>query len=146
MNLQEKRRNARMPLQIFLNEYVDDQPQRCMSINLSPNGLFLNRLALPQNTASAAPRYPSPNKLIGLEFELPETSEVIWAAGQIRFDAQDRYFHGTGVLFAKMADLHRRLVRDYVLDHRERRLRTLLARVRRRRRVQVFVPRMSWAA
>lgn len=135
----ERRRETRMPLQIFLNEYVDDRPQRCMSLNLSPNGLYLNRLSLAKERRPTRLRYPQPDKLVGLEFELPDTSEVIWAAGRVRYGAQDAYFHGTGVTFDSMAEFHRRIVRDYVLEFRERRLRELLGRVRRNRRV--FLPR-----
>ncbi|PID38695.1 MAG: hypothetical protein CSA65_03130 [Proteobacteria bacterium] len=138
--LNERRDEARMPLQFFLNEYIDDRPQRCMSVNLGLGGLYLNRLALPD--PRLGPRRPRRDQLVGLEFELPETSETIWAAGQICHDITDRYFHGTGVRFDRMADRHRRLVRDYVLDHRERRLRQLLARIKRNRRArQAFVPR-----
>jgi hypothetical protein len=132
--LNERRYEARMPLQIFLNEYVNDRPQRCMSLNLGLGGLFLNRLALPD--PRLGPRRPQHDQLVGLEFELPETSETIWAAGRICYDMTDRYFHGTGVRFDRMATMHRRLVRDYVLDHRERRLRELLGRIKRNSRVR----------
>ena len=113
----------RVPLQMFLNEYVNDDPFRCMTFNLSPNGLYVNRL---QQPISRTP-------VVGLEFELPGTAEVVWARGEVRFDAMDDYFHGTGIQFTGMARKHKSLVRDFVVEHRSKRLRQLLANIRRNR-------------
>ncbi len=120
----------RVPLQMFLNEYVNDDPYRCMSFNLSPNGIYLNRLKQPvERMLHPLPETP----VVGLEFELPGTSEVVWARGEVRFDAMDDYFHGTGVLFTGIARKHKNLVRDFVVEHRTKRLRQLLASIRRNR-------------
>jgi len=124
MGIVNRRSSYRIPMQMFLNEYVSDKAHRCMAINLSPSGLYLNRLLTP---------FARDNPVVGLEFELPQTSEMIWARGEIRYDAMDRYFHGTGVEFTGMARAHERLIREYVLDQRERDLRRLLARIRRNR-------------
>jgi hypothetical protein len=109
---------------MFLNEYVRDKAHRCMAVNLSPTGIYLNRLARP---------IWRDNPVVGLEFELPETSDVVWARGEIRYDKLDPYFHGTGIEFTGMARAHKRLIRDYVYDKRAQRLRKLLATVRRNR-------------
>jgi len=109
---------------MFLNEYVRDRAHRCMAVNLSPTGLHVNRLLTP---------FSRENRVVGLEFEIPETSETIWARGEIRYDAMDRYFHGTGIEFTGMARAHERIIRDYVLERREQALRKLLARIRRNR-------------
>lgn len=119
-----RRASSRIAMQMFLNEYVKDKAHRCMAVNLSPSGIFLNRLLTP---------FQRENQVVGLEFELPGTSEVIWARGAIRYDALDKYFHGTGVEFTGMARAHERLIRDYVLEKRERSLRRLLAQIRRNR-------------
>lgn len=119
-----RRNDYRIPLQLFLNEYVGDKAHRCMAVNLSPSGVHLNRLLQP---------FARETPIVGLEFELPDTSEVIWARGEIRYDTMDQYFHGTGVEFTGMARAHHRLIRDYVYEQRERTLRRLLARIRRNR-------------
>ena len=119
------RRIARIPLQIALNEYVVDEPHRCMSLNLGLTGIYLQRLAQPV-------RRPS---VVGLEFELPRTSETVWARGEVVFDQFDDYFHGTGVRFTGLTRFHERMIRDFVLEERERRLRKLLSRVQRNRRL-----------
>lgn len=120
----------RVPLQMFLNEYVNDDPYHCMSFNLSPNGIYLNHLRQPvERLLQPVPE----TQVVGLEFELPGTSEVVWACGEVRFDAMDDYFHGTGVQFRGMARKHKNLVRDYVTESRTKRLRKLLASIRRNR-------------
>ena len=124
MGVANRRDGYRIPMQLFLNEYVRDKAHRCMAVNLSPSGIFLNRLLMPIHR---------PTRVVGLEFELPDTSEMIWAKGEVRYDTLDQYFHGTGIEFTGMAQVHRRLIRDYVLEQRERSLRRLLARVRRNR-------------
>ena len=124
MGFANRRSSHRVPLQLFLNEYVKDKAHRCMAVNLSPSGIYLNRLVAP---------FQRENRVVGLEFELPATSETIWARGEIRYDKLDPYFHGTGVEFTGMARAHHRLIRDYVMDRRERALRTILARIRRNR-------------
>ena len=134
--LDERRIDTRMPLQIFLNEYLDDTPQRCMTLNLGIGGLYLNRLAMAEHRRGSCS--PTLDSRIGLEFELPNTSETIWATGQICYDATDQYFHGTGVRFDRMAAMHRRLVRDYVLDYQEQLLHKLLARAKRRQHRHSF--------
>ena len=124
MGTLNRRADYRVPIQVFLNEYVKDKAHRCMAVNLSPAGIYLNRLVLPVRWG---------NRVVGLEFELPETSEVVWARGEVRYDKTNEYFHGTGVEFTGMARAHERLVRDYVYDQREKALRVLLARIRRNR-------------
>lgn len=124
MGTLNQRSEYRIYLQMFMDEHVDNKSHRCMAVNLSPGGLYLNRLIAPMLREKP---------VVGLEFELPETSEVVWARGEICYDSMDKYFHGTGVRFTGMAQKHERLVRDYVYEQREQQLRKLLATVRRNR-------------
>jgi hypothetical protein len=110
----ERRDNLRMPLQLSINEYMHDHVQRSMAFNVGCGGLFVKRLQL--NKKSEFLRHPEQKKVVGIEFELPKTSEVIWAAGEICHDLSDKLFVGTGIRFCGLADLHRRLIRDYVLE------------------------------
>jgi hypothetical protein len=109
---------------MFLNEYVKDRAFRCLAVNVSSNGLCLSSLSLPAF---------SPTRVVGLEFELPGTSETVWARGEVRHDASDPYFRGTGVEITGIAKVHQRLIRDYVMEQRARQLRKLLAVIRRNR-------------
>jgi hypothetical protein len=119
-----RRAEPRVALQMFINEYVKDQPFRSLATNLSPTGLRVDRL----------PRSADRTRMLGLEFQLPGTSEVIWARGEVRFDAADPYFQSTGILITGIASSHQRLLRDYVMETRIRQLRRLMATVRRNRR------------
>ena len=118
-----RRAEPRIALQMFLNEYVKDNPYRCLATNVSPSGLYVNRL----------PNLVQQPRVLGLEFELPGTSEVIWARGEVRFDATDPYFRSTGIAITGIASSHQRLLRDYVVETRIRQLRRLLATIRRNR-------------
>lgn len=129
----EKREEYRMPMRVFLNEHVGDRVQRSMSLNISTGGIYLNRLQLPPEQFSTSLTYPHHRSIVGLEFEIPGISEVIWAAGRVCFDKANSYFFGTGLRFEGIAEVHRRLIRDAVMDHREKRLRQLLSTVRNNR-------------
>ena len=138
MQSTEKREEYRMPLRIFLNEHVGERVQRSMSLNVSTGGIYLNRLQLPREQFSTSLTYPHHRSIVGLEFEIPDTSEVIWAAGRVCFDKADSYFFGTGLRFEGIAEYHRRLIRDVIMEHREERLKQLLTTVRRNRRPAPF--------
>jgi len=112
-------------MQMFLTQYVDDTPRRCLSVNISESGLYVHTLMQPTRR---------PSSVVGLEFELPGTNEVIWAAGTVCYDTLDDYFHGTGIRITAIPTKHARLLRDYLNEVRRQRLKELMERVRLRRR------------
>lgn len=120
----ERRSDHRVPMDLFLNEYVKERPYRALAMNLSEAGLTLQKLAEP------IARWA---RTIALEFELPGTGEVIWAKGESRFESIGDDFHLTGVRLVAMATKHQRLVRDYVYDKRRWRMDSLLLRYRESR-------------
>lgn len=103
----DRRSDSRIRTELFLNQYVREQPYRALATNLSSTGLFLQKLALPRSRH---------NSSVGLEFELPGTGEIIWARAETRFDSIASDFHRTGLRFTAMAQKHERLIRDYVRD------------------------------
>jgi hypothetical protein len=109
----DRRYEQRVPLEMYLNAYVDDRPQRGFTVNVSESGLYLNTL----NRA----RLP-PLTRFGLELALPGTPETIWAAGQLCYDAVDDYFYGEGIRFVAMARHHFRLLHDFLANQRLSRL------------------------
>ena len=106
-----RRSDKRLRLQLYLNEYIKDRPFRALALDISESGLSIQKLTEP-----VVPHAP----VVGLELELPGTTELIWAAAEPRFDAVGGDFHVSGLRFRDMARKHQRLLRDYV---RERRLR-----------------------
>jgi hypothetical protein len=110
----ERRRDPRVRLEMFLNQYVQDHPRRTLAVNVSDTGLFVQKLIEP------VVEQPT---IVGLEFELPGTGEVIWASAESRFDSFGDYFHISGLRFVAMARKHERLLRDFVTEKRLRDLR-----------------------
>ena len=114
----------RVPSEIFLNQYISDRPYRAMAENLSETGILLNRV-------KATGRLAERQRVVGLEFELPGTSETIWARGEICYQGRDSYFHTDHVRFTAMPKVHARLLRDYCIESRREHLGGLLGRIRR---------------
>src|SRR5262249_7361805 len=111
--MRERRFGHRIPLEIFLNEYVDDRLYRCIATDIRAHGLHLHKL----------PRAaPSRRNALQLEFALPGVGETIWARGEIAFQRRDAFFQETGVRLTGIARLHARMLRDYVLETRRMRL------------------------
>ena len=125
MQKRERRFGNRVPLEMFLNEYVADRPHRCLSVNVSETGLYVHKLIQPLKRAT---------RVVGVEFELPGTNEIIWARGDVCYDQLDDYFHGTGIRIAAIPQKHARLMHDYIYEARRERLQDLLRRVRLNRR------------
>ena len=123
-NTLDRRLGFRVPMEIFLNEYVQDRAHRALTVNISDTGLYVNKVLTPMQRAS---------RVVGLEFELPGTGETIWARGEIAHDALDDYFHGQGIRFPGMAKLHARMLREYCIEKRRVQLGNLLERIRRSR-------------
>lgn len=110
----DKRSAARVPTQIAIDEIVEGKALRCMTLNLGPTGLYLQRLARP-----LSPQLSTPDSVL-LEFELPGTGEVVSARGEICHEQHDEYFTGSGVRFSAIADVHREMIADYVRAQQRR--------------------------
>lgn len=110
----ERRFDDRVPLEMYVNAFVEDRPQRGVTGNISETGLYLNTLAI-------LPPLP-PGTAVGLEFTLPGMGDSIWAAGELCYDTLDDYFYGRGLRFTAMAGQHARLVREYCYRARRRSL------------------------
>jgi hypothetical protein len=124
MTQHERRLGNRIPLEVFMNEYLNDRPHRALTVNISESGVFVNKVA-----SSFSRR----TRVVGLEFELPGTGDVIWARGEICYDTFDDHLHGQGIRFTAMPRAYARLLRDYCIEKRRDQLATLLERIRRSR-------------
>ena len=125
----ERRDLERVPLSIFLDEYVDDRPHRALTTNLSATGLYMHRVA-----TRSSRQFGRHSRHVQLEFALPGTTDTIWARGEIRYDELGMdLVHGTGVALVDMARGHQRLIRDYLYEQRRERLQQILELVRQNR-------------
>lgn len=91
---------------MFLTQYVRDVPFRAVATNLSPTGLLIQKLVEPSIPLC---------RVVGVEFEIPGTGEVVWARAEPRFDAIGEDFHTSGLTFTGMANKHERLLQEFVL-------------------------------
>ena len=105
-----------------MNEYLNDRPYRALTVNISESGVYVNKVL-----TSLARR----TRVVGLEFQLPGTGEIIWARGEICYDTLDDCVHGQGIRFTAMPKVHRRLIRDYCIEKRREELSMLLDRIRK---------------
>lgn len=109
----DRRFDHRIPLETYLTSYVNDRPVRAFTTDISETGLYL--CSLPHNPLP-------PLQPVGLELALPGINETLWIAGELRRDALDDYFYGSGIHFTAMASRHARILREYCYKARRRRL------------------------
>jgi hypothetical protein len=132
----DRRGRDRVPLRMPCNELVGDRMHRALAANLSPSGLYVDRCF---GAGLERLQLGRDNRTVQLEFELPSTSESIWALGEICHDdvgvtrGRRAMVHGTGVRFMAMAQKHERLIGDFVYETRRKSLETLLGRILDRR-------------
>lgn len=113
----DRRFGVRYPVELYLDTYVNERHKRGVTVNISETGLYLHTIV----EAPLPPLTP-----VGLEFQLPGIDETIWAAGEIRYDADDEYFLGRGIRFTAMAGLHAKLIREFCQTMRRSRWRRAL--------------------
>ena len=120
----DRRLGFRVPVEILLSQYIRDRPFRSLTANISDTGMYVH---MPERRNKSRRFTPTP---VSLEFTLPGSDEVIWAAGKICYsDADDMVSHA-GVRFTAMAQAHARLIRDFCAETRRRQLGSLLHRIR----------------
>ena len=102
-----RRRSHRHPVGFYVEQLVDDAPHRCFTSDISPIGLYMERLAGPLQRRSA---------VVQIEIPLPNTSDALWAKAEVVYDRFDALFHGTAVRFTGMARVHERLLREWLRD------------------------------
>lgn len=118
-----RRVDDRLPLSIFLNQYIEERLQRVVTSNLSPTGMHVHRVHNPR--VPQAP-FSREHRFVQVELALPGTGEVIWARGEVRHDElvlssdgmSAPLVHGTGILLRDMARGHRRLLMDWLDEER----------------------------
>ena len=119
--MNERRLGYRIPFESMVTSYVHDRPIRALATNLSDSGLNMNAISMVA---------PPPGLLVGLEIDLPGTSDSIWAAGRICYRKDDRLASGLGVRFVAMARSQAHMIRDFCIEMRRAHLGTILARIR----------------
>jgi hypothetical protein len=102
----ERRTHRRTPLDVFANRFLDGYPYLCRATDISPEGMCLRRLHEP--ALSPGPRA----RFMGLQFQLPGSSEVLTASGEVVSHDDEQ---GTvGVRFTQLAPQTAQALRDFL--------------------------------
>ena len=123
MQTRDRRIGFRVPLEIFITQYIDDRPYRALTTDISDSGLRVDTVS------TAARHLPAAERAFGLEIELPGTGEVIWARGRVCHSTVDGPTLGAGIRFTGMPEIHKKLLRDYCIEARYAHLDALLQRI-----------------
>lgn len=104
--MSDKRKQHRVPLDIYLNKYVAGVPYMARASDISREGVGLAHLIEPQLNG----------RRVGLQFQLPGSEEVIYAEGEIVREWADggAEEEGSGVRFTLVTERHRRLIDQFV--------------------------------
>lgn len=119
-HLGNRRRSERHAVGFYVDQFVNDEPYRCFTTDLSSIGMYMERPVRPINRCS---------KFVQLEIKLPRSNDAIWALGEVIYDRLDSLFHGTAVSFSAMAHRHRRWLCEWL--HESARGDRFIAPVRR---------------
>lgn len=102
-----RRRLERHAVGFYVDQFVNDEPYRCFTTDLTSIGMYMERPVQPINRSS---------KYVQLEIKLPRSSDSIWALGEVIYDRLGSLFHGTAVSFSAMASSQRRHLHEWLLD------------------------------
>jgi Peptidase M16 inactive domain/PilZ domain len=102
--MSDKRKNTRVPLDVYMNKYVAGVPYMARTSNISRDGVSLAHLIEPAQHGSR----------VGLQFQLPGSEEVIYAEGEIVREWLDTSAEGSGIKFTLLTERHKKLINQYV--------------------------------
>ena len=103
--MSDKRRRKRVPLDVYLNKFVGGTPYMARARDISTDGVSLTHLIEPRHH----------RKRVGLQFQLPDSEEVIYCEGEIvREWLGMRSAERSGVRLTLLTERHRRLIEGYV--------------------------------
>jgi hypothetical protein len=100
----EHRRNRRVPLDVYLNKFIKGVPFMARARDISTEGIYLTQLIEPSLGLQR----------VGLQFQLPGCSEVIYAEGEVVRDVEKGKARGHGVRFTLLTEYHRRLIERFI--------------------------------
>jgi hypothetical protein len=103
----DKRTTRRVPLDVYLNKFIQGVPFMARAKDISPEGIYLTQLIEPDKGEGR----------IGVQFQLPGTREVIYAEGEVMREGVRNAARGNGIRFTLITDYHRRLIERYVTRH-----------------------------
>jgi hypothetical protein len=104
--MSDRRTAPRVPVSVYLSQYVDGETHRCFVTNLSADGLYMER---PMGS------FLRTSSKVQLEIPLPDQEDdSIWASAEIVYDSFDALFHGTAVRFVAMSERDRARLSTFI--------------------------------
>ncbi len=108
------RKVPRVELDVFLNKFVEGVPYLCRTTDISEDGLYLGSLIEPDQPQLTGGLDEPGATVVGMQFQLPGTEEVIYAEGEVIRYQERKRTGGFGVRFTSLAPKHRALISQYV--------------------------------
>ena len=71
----DRRTNRRASIDVFANRFLDGYPYLCRATDISRHGMRLHRFNEPE----------ARNRFLGLQFQLPGSTEILTASGEVVF-------------------------------------------------------------
>jgi hypothetical protein len=102
----DRRTQRRKPLDVFANRFLEGYPYLCRATDISPEGMCLRRLHEPALAPGPRARF------MGLQFQLPGSSEVLTASGEVV--SHDDTSGTVGVRFTQLAPRTARALRSFL--------------------------------
>ncbi len=81
VNASERRRQRRAALDVFANRFLEGHPYLCRATDISREGIRIHRMNEPECP---------PARFSGFQFQLPGSSEVLTASGEIVFENREQ--------------------------------------------------------
>lgn len=100
--IRDYRREARKPIDIVLNKYINGEPHLCRAVNLSRGGMLLHKIFEPD----------LPHHAVLLEFQLPGCERVLRAEGTTLMESPSA--RSVGVRFTRMSQETSQLLEAYL--------------------------------
>jgi hypothetical protein len=104
----DRRYEPRVPLEMYLNTYVDDRLRRALTVNVSEKGIYFNTL-LPAPLIRPVPHGPRVHPF-------PAWTTPSGPPVEICHGALDNYVCSTAIRFVAMAERHKQILRAYLLS------------------------------
>lgn len=111
------RRHPRVPVDMMINKFVDDQPYMVRVKDISMSGVYFHKLIEPRFIENE-------DSEVGLELRLPGSNDTIWAAGRLIRESSalependdGRDLAGCGIEFTDMADEDRARLQLFISE------------------------------
>jgi hypothetical protein len=98
----EKRRTARVPVDMLLNKFIKGRPYICRASNISHKGLLVHRVHEPFSGECQ----------VGLQFMLPGTDRIITCAGKILYE--HGWVSANGIRFTSVSAEHQKWIDEFI--------------------------------